>query len=155
MTDAALAPFATKARTLSLAACEAWARTLGASLPLPLVVTLSGPLGAGKTTVASAVLAGAGVTDPTEVGSPTFALVHEHRTARGPAAHLDLYRLRGPDDVLGLGFDDILERHALVLIEWADRAAGLLPTPHLAIMLDYDVAGGLDHRVVQVAVVGA
>ncbi|MCU0649042.1 MAG: tRNA (adenosine(37)-N6)-threonylcarbamoyltransferase complex ATPase subunit type 1 TsaE [Gemmatimonadaceae bacterium] len=153
-TGAALQVFAVASAPLREHELVAWGQRLGATAPLPLVVTLSGPLGAGKTTLARAILDGAGVDDATQIGSPTFALAHEHATRRGPVAHLDLYRLRGPDDVLAIGFDALLERHPLVLIEWADRAAGLLPRPHLAVTLEY-AAEGLETRVLDAAVVPA
>jgi tRNA threonylcarbamoyladenosine biosynthesis protein TsaE len=115
-----------------------WGRALGRGVPLPVIVTLDGPLGAGKTTLVRAIAEGAGVIDLDAVTSPTFALVHEYTAARGAIAHLDLYRLDGPSDVERLGFDSILDRHAMVLIEWPDRLGSLiLDRPRLAITIDY------------------
>jgi N-acetylmuramate 1-kinase len=90
------------------------------------VVTLSGDLGAGKTTLARTLiryLAG----DPTiEVPSPTFTLMQTYDLPQFPLVHADLYRLSGAAEMSELGFDDLPD-NAVVMIEWPDRAAGSLP----------------------------
>jgi tRNA threonylcarbamoyladenosine biosynthesis protein TsaE len=113
----------------------AWGETLGRATQPPLVVALSGPLGAGKTALAQAICRGYGVTEP--VTSPTFALVHQYAAHRSIVFHLDLYRLDGPDDLQALGWDEIMSTHALVLVEWAERAGSYLPRGHLPIDLEY------------------
>lgn len=115
------------------AALRAWGRAAGAVLPRPSVITLCGDLGAGKTTLAQALLAGAGVTD--DVTSPTYGLVHWFDAPRGPVAHVDLYRLRGPEDLEALGWEDLCRDAALVLVEWPERAGDRLPRPHWALTL--------------------
>lgn len=153
---AALAAWTRAPERLTLEELTAWGEALGAGVPLPVLITLDGPLGAGKTTLARAICAGAGVHDRSAVTSPTFAIAHEYAAARAPIAHLDLYRLRDADAVEAMGFDGVLERTALQLVEWSDRAAGLLPVPHLAIRLDYPTdAADLDGRLVACEVVGA
>lgn len=112
-----------------------WGERFGRAARPPLVVTLGGELGAGKTTLARAICRGYGVTD--EVTSPTFTLVHEYHGARSPVYHLDLYRLKGPDDLPNIGWDDILSAEALILIEWPERAAELLPLDHVPILLQH------------------
>ena len=81
------------------------------------VVTLSGDLGAGKTTLARTLiryLAG----DPTiEVPSPTFTLMQSYDLPQFPLVHVDLYRVSGPAELAELGFDDLPER-AVMLLEW-------------------------------------
>lgn len=121
------------ALALSEPELTAWGRRFGSIAQPPLVVTLSGDLGAGKTTLVRAICSGFGVTD--EVTSPTFAIVHEYRGGRAPVLHVDLYRLRDAAELAQLGWDELLSRHALVLIEWPERAGGQLPPSHVPITL--------------------
>lgn len=104
----------------------AWGRAFGASLEAPAVVALSGELGAGKTTLVQSICAALGVTEP--VTSPTFALVHVYRGAATQVFHLDLYRLNSPAELDNLGWDEMLDARAIVLVEWPDRAASRLPS---------------------------
>lgn len=119
--------------TLGLEDLQEWGEQLGLRLIAPRVLAVSGELGAGKTTLIQAICRGYGVTG--EVTSPTFALVHEYSSPRGPVFHLDLYRLRGPADLTNLAWDDIVNAHALVLIEWPERAGPRLPAEALRIVL--------------------
>ena len=112
-----------------------WGMRLGRQINPPLVITLDGDLGAGKTTLAKAICRGYGVTE--EVTSPTFALVHVYDAPKSPVHHADLYRLDGPKDLQNLGWDDLTQADALMLIEWPDRAGALLPADHLPIQLRY------------------
>lgn len=121
-----------------------WGTRLGRQISPPLLITLDGDLGAGKTTLARAICAGFGVRD--EVTSPTFAIVHVYEAARAPVYHLDLYRLDGPRDLQNIGWDDIMQSDAVVLVEWPDRAGNLLPAQHLPIQLRY-ADGAPDRRV--------
>jgi tRNA threonylcarbamoyladenosine biosynthesis protein TsaE len=111
-----------------------WGERFAHSVNAPLVVTISGDLGAGKTTLVQAICRGYGVKE--DVTSPTFALVHRYQ-GRSPVFHLDLYRLAGPADLTNLGWDDILAEDALVLIEWPERAAGRIPHDHVPISLQH------------------
>ena len=83
-----------------------WGHRFGRSTHPPLVVTLSGELGAGKTTLVQAICEGYGVSG--EVTSPTFALVHEYEAPRSTVYHLDLYRLDRPDQLDALAWDEIV-----------------------------------------------
>ena len=121
-----------------------WGVRLGRQITPPLVITLEGDLGAGKTTLVKAICRGYGVAE--EVTSPTFALVHEYEAPRSPVYHADLYRLSGPRDLQNLGWDDLVQADALMLIEWPDRAGDLLPSNHLPIQLSY-VEGDPTRRV--------
>lgn len=112
-----------------------WGLRLGSQIVPPLVVTLTGDLGAGKTTLARAICRGYGVTD--EVTSPTFAIIHEYAAPRSPVHHLDLHRLAGVGDLQNIGWDDVLTAGGLVLIEWPERAGNQLPTDHLPIELGH------------------
>jgi tRNA threonylcarbamoyladenosine biosynthesis protein TsaE len=127
----------------SLDAMSAWGESLGARLVPGAVVTFAGDLGAGKTTLVQAVCRGYGVEEP--VTSPTFALVHTYRAARSPVLHLDLFRLDGPHELAGIGWDDALSAGALVLIEWPERAGSELPRDVTAVRLAH-VTGQPDTR---------
>jgi tRNA threonylcarbamoyl adenosine modification protein YjeE len=109
------------------------------------LITLSGDLGAGKTTLARALirhLAG----DPTvEVPSPSFTLVQTYDLPRFPVVHADLYRVSGSSELAELGFED-LPTGAVVLLEWPDRAPGFLPADRLDIAITLAPALGLEHR---------
>jgi tRNA threonylcarbamoyladenosine biosynthesis protein TsaE len=111
-------------------------RILGASLaPVLLpgdVVSLSGDLGAGKTTLVQGIAAGLGVTGP--VTSPTFVLVH-HYEGTFPIIHMDVYRLDSIQEVLDLGFEELLEPQAIMLVEWGEAVLPLLPRRYLDIEL--------------------
>jgi len=112
-----------------------WGERFGHIAQPPLIVTITGELGAGKTTLAKAICRGYGVTD--DVTSPTFTLVHQYAAPRSPVYHLDLYRLRSPDELTNLGWDEILSEEALVLIEWPEHAGNRLPHSHVPISLQY------------------
>jgi tRNA threonylcarbamoyladenosine biosynthesis protein TsaE len=112
-----------------------WGEELGRSITPPLVVTLTGELGVGKTTLAQAICLGYGVVD--EITSPTYALVHEYGAAKSAVFHIDLYRLESPDQLTNLGWDEIVSSRSLILVEWPERADGRLPDDHLPIDLDY------------------
>jgi tRNA threonylcarbamoyl adenosine modification protein YjeE len=79
------------------------------------------------------------------VTSPTFALVNEYHADTATVFHLDLYRLRGPEDLTNLAWDDIINSGAIVIVEWPDRAGDRLPDEAFRIRLDY-VPGDDDHR---------
>ena len=114
----------------------AWGEALGRAAAPPLVITLAGDLGAGKTTLAQAICAGYGVKEP--VTSPTFALVHRYEAPRSPVYHLDLYRIQRPSELVNIGWDEISTSHALVIVEWPERAGALIPPGHVPIDLEYD-----------------
>lgn len=110
-----------------------WGERLGRSATPPLVIAIAGELGAGKTLLTQAICRGYGVAD--EVTSPTFTLVHEYSGVRSKVYHLDLYRMRTAQELEALGWDDMLAENALVIVEWPDRAAGLMPPGHVPISL--------------------
>ncbi len=112
-----------------------WGQELGRSISPPLLVTLTGELGVGKTTLAQAICLGYGVRD--EITSPTYALIHEYHAPKSVVFHIDLYRLDSPDQLTNLGWDEIVSSRSLILVEWPERAGQRLPDDHLAVELDY------------------
>jgi tRNA threonylcarbamoyladenosine biosynthesis protein TsaE len=107
------------------AATLAYAARLASALPAsgqPLVVYLRGDLGAGKTTLARGLLHALGEAGP--VRSPTYGLLAEYTPPSGRVLHLDLYRLRSPDELLALGLADYLPGSRLWLIEWPEQGEG-------------------------------
>jgi tRNA threonylcarbamoyladenosine biosynthesis protein TsaE len=102
-----------------------WGRDFAASLRSPAVIALSGELGAGKTTLVRAICAELGVQET--VTSPTFSLVHSYKGATTQLYHLDLYRLNSPAELTNIGWDEMIDANAIVLIEWPDRAGNALP----------------------------
>lgn len=109
-------------------------RIVGACLaPMLLpgdVISLSGDLGAGKTALVQGIAAASGVQD--RVTSPSFTIVH-HYEGRFPFIHIDVYRLNSFQEVIDLGFEEFLDPESVVLIEWGDAIAPLLPRRHLEI----------------------
>ncbi|MBL8758141.1 MAG: tRNA (adenosine(37)-N6)-threonylcarbamoyltransferase complex ATPase subunit type 1 TsaE [Phycisphaerae bacterium] len=94
------------------------------------VLTLDGPLGAGKTRLVRGIAAGLGVSGG-EVSSPTFVIVAEHAGRGGVRlAHADAYRLTGPEDLESVGWDRVQDGDAIVVVEWGERVAGALGPEH-------------------------
>jgi tRNA threonylcarbamoyladenosine biosynthesis protein TsaE len=123
-------------------------RILGAALaPVLLpgdVISLNGDLGAGKTVFVQGVAAALGVAQ--RVTSPSFTLVHEYE-GRYPIVHLDIYRLSSFQEVLDLGFEELLDPNAILVVEWGEAVAPLLPRRYLEIGLqNADAADSPNHR---------
>jgi len=112
-----------------------WGESLGHALTPPVLITLTGELGVGKTTLAQSICRGYGVKE--EITSPTYALVHEYVGARSAVYHIDLYRLDSPDQLTNIGWDDIIASRSVILVEWPERAGSRLPEDHLPIDIDY------------------
>lgn len=123
-------------------------RDVGAALAELLrtrdIVSLTGDLGAGKTTFVQGIARGFGITEP--VLSPTFTLVREYE-ATPRVYHLDVYRLERLQDVIDLGLDEMLDRDGVVFIEWGDAIDALLPEDHLQVELTIDPDGATRHVV--------
>jgi tRNA threonylcarbamoyl adenosine modification protein YjeE len=117
-----------------LAATEALAARIAAGLRPGCSVALKGELGAGKTTLARAMLRALGVSE--HVPSPTFTLVQSYETARGPVFHFDLYRIEEAGELEELGFDEALDQ-GIVLVEWPERAEGRMPADMLNVSLEF------------------
>lgn len=109
-----------------LAAMDAFGARIAAQLRAGDVVALSGGLGAGKTTLARAVLAALGHSG--DVPSPTFTLIETYDHLDPPVVHADFYRLARPQDAAELGLDDYRDGAALIA-EWPDHAGGFAHEP--------------------------
>lgn len=123
--------------TISTAAARLWQ----AAAPHH-IITLSGDLGAGKTTLVSHLCRYLQV--PDAVSSPTFALVNEYRlTTNGktlPLYHIDWYRLRSAEEGFHAGMGEYVEaaqrQQAYCIIEWPEKAPELLTTPHISVYIE-------------------
>lgn len=129
---------------LSETELRTWGEELGRAATPPLLITLTGELGVGKTTLAQSICRGYGVTE--EVTSPTYALVHQYSAPKTAVFHVDLYRIESPDQLTNIGWDEIVAARALILVEWPERAGTRLPDDHLPIDLDY-MAGDPARRI--------
>lgn len=120
---------------LSASELNRFGEELGRRLTAPVVIGLSGELGAGKTTLVQAICRGLGAT--ARATSPTYALVHHYDAGTTPVYHVDCYRLRRPDDARDLGFDDMVRERAIVLVEWPERAGAWAPPLDKHFQLSY------------------
>ncbi len=121
----------------SLAETEALGVALARQLRAGDVVTLSGGLGVGKTTLARAILHGLG--HQSEVPSPTFAIVQPYEELEPPVWHVDLYRIEHAAEMEELGLDGAAE--AALIVEWPERAGDGAWSGALALSLDLAEAG--------------
>jgi len=108
------------------------------------LITLEGGLGAGKTTLVRGFLRSLGYAG--RVPSPTYTLLEPYEVHGRRILHVDLYRLSDPAELDYLGFRDNLESDVTALVEWPDRAGGVLDNPDIRICLT-TAGGGRDARV--------
>jgi tRNA threonylcarbamoyladenosine biosynthesis protein TsaE len=122
---------------------EAATLALGAALASGarpgLVLYLSGELGAGKTTLVRGLLRALG--HPGKVKSPTYALVELYTVSGLSLYHFDFYRFNDPNEWLSSGFREAFNPETMCIVEWPERATGLLSPPDLSITLKYSDAG--------------
>jgi tRNA threonylcarbamoyladenosine biosynthesis protein TsaE len=116
------------------AATEHLAAALARLLRPGDAILLEGPLGAGKSTLARALLRALTGDPALDVPSPTFTLVQAYDTPRGTVHHFDLWRLDGPGGLAELGWDDA--REEIVLVEWPDRLGPSCPEGALTVTLE-------------------
>jgi tRNA threonylcarbamoyladenosine biosynthesis protein TsaE len=122
-------------RTTSEEETIALGRTIAAELVRPCTVLLIGELGAGKTTMTKGIVEGLGAAQQDEVSSPTFTLIHEYGS---DVYHIDLYRLETLQQAATLGLEELLDRNAVVLIEWGERFPSLWPKDRIEIRIAAD-----------------
>jgi tRNA threonylcarbamoyladenosine biosynthesis protein TsaE len=118
--------------TNSVEGTEALGERLGARLFPGAVVTLEGDLGAGKTALIRGVCRGAGCR--VRASSPTYALMHLYE-GPVPVCHFDLYRVARTDEWVAMEVEEQMDGHHIVLIEWPEPVAGLLPADRLGITI--------------------
>ncbi|HWU75915.1 MAG TPA: tRNA (adenosine(37)-N6)-threonylcarbamoyltransferase complex ATPase subunit type 1 TsaE [Rhodanobacter sp.] len=129
------------------AATAALAGQLAQVLDDGLVIYLHGPLGAGKTSFARALLTRLGAGE--RIKSPTYTLIEGYEIGSRAAWHMDLYRIADPAELEWLGLDELADPAALVLVEWPERGIGALPVADVELYLDY--AGHGRHASLQAA----
>ncbi|MBL8233520.1 MAG: tRNA (adenosine(37)-N6)-threonylcarbamoyltransferase complex ATPase subunit type 1 TsaE [Bryobacterales bacterium] len=122
---------------------------LAGLLPRRAVVLLIGNLGAGKTTLTKGIVHGLGAAEAGEVSSPTFTLVHEYGDPVR-VYHIDLYRLEEPLQVRTLGLEEIFDREAVVLVEWADKFPEWMPEGAIRVEIQRMQGGEEEGREVRV-----
>jgi len=120
-------------------------RRIQRGLPCVALMTLEGELGAGKSFLARAIIHASGYTG--RVKSPTYTLIESYEIEASGGeltriAHLDLYRLADKEELHYLGFDEVLDSHGLVMIEWPERAGDLLPDADIRILIEYAAGAG-------------
>jgi tRNA threonylcarbamoyladenosine biosynthesis protein TsaE len=124
------------------AACRRSAAALASAGPDALghaLIALDGPLGAGKTSFVRHLLRALGVAG--RIKSPTFAVLEPHETTLGDGrplsiSHFDFYRFADPHEWESAGFRDVFGTPGLKLVEWSERAAGLMPLPDLTLHIE-------------------
>lgn len=121
------------------AATLAFGSRLAHALEPGLFVALSGNLGSGKTTLARGILRGLGYQG--RVKSPTYTLVELYSLSKLDLYHFDFYRFNESQEWLDAGFRDYFEPRSVCVVEWPERAQGLLPTPDLKIALSEEAGG--------------
>ena len=110
------------------------AKEIIAMLDKKKVVALHGGMGAGKTTLVTAICKLMGVTD--SIGSPTFAIINQYQAADGQIIfHIDMYRLKDEEEALQTGVEDCLYSGNCCFVEWPEKAPGIFPGDTLHIQL--------------------
>jgi len=133
-------------------ALAALARKLAPRLLRGGSIHLAGPLGAGKTTFARALLRALGAGE--RVKSPTYTLIESYALPDLTAQHLDLYRIAAAEELEWLGLRDLADGPVLWLIEWPERGIGAIPEPDLTVSLAH-AASGRDANLVAHGEIGA
>jgi tRNA threonylcarbamoyladenosine biosynthesis protein TsaE len=121
------------------AATVAFGKTLANACNGRGLLTLSGDLGTGKTTLSRGLVQAHGHTGA--VKSPTYTIVEPYDLGDIRIFHFDLYRLEDPEELEFIGLWDYLDQEALIIVEWPERAAGVLPAPDVEIDIAVKDAG--------------
>ncbi|MBO4949112.1 MAG: tRNA (adenosine(37)-N6)-threonylcarbamoyltransferase complex ATPase subunit type 1 TsaE [Peptococcaceae bacterium] len=94
-------------------------------------LALDGDLGAGKTLFTQGMAKGLEITE--DISSPTFTIIHEYESGRLPLYHMDVYRLKHPDEMYDLGYEEYFYGEGVTVVEWAQIIESLLPDAYLGI----------------------
>lgn len=116
---------------------------LGSLLHVGDVVCLTGDLGTGKTAFTKGIASAMGVEE--HITSPTFTIVNEYET-KLPLYHFDVYRIADPDEMYDIGFEEYLYGDGVVVIEWAELIADILPNERIWVTIDKRLDLGVDVR---------
>jgi len=101
------------------------------------VIGLSGPLGAGKTTLARGIAEGMGIDEGYIVSSPTYTIMQSYPCSERNLYHIDLYRINNPDDLESTGYRDYVGGNTVLMVEWPEREPSVLPSENLIVRIDY------------------
>ncbi|MEM1359291.1 MAG: tRNA (adenosine(37)-N6)-threonylcarbamoyltransferase complex ATPase subunit type 1 TsaE [Bacteroidota bacterium] len=132
-------------RTFSLVDLPAVVQELQAQYPTARLFTLTGDLGAGKTTLVAEFCRQIGIED--DPSSPTFSIVNEYHGDGLIVFHIDCYRLKDVDEALAIGFEDYLDRGDYCFIEWPQVIEPLLPSGVVHLQLSHSTEGQQDPSV--------
>jgi len=122
--------------TCSAMETSAFAHGIGEKLQDGDILALSGELGSGKTCFTGGLARGLGVNEDYQITSPTFTLINEY-PAKYRLYHFDVYRLTGYADLEDLGYEEYFAGHGVVVIEWAEKIAQIIPETAIFINFEY------------------
>ena len=120
--------------THSVTETQILGQTLGAGLHQATIIALTGDLGCGKTAFVQGLAKGLDVSDKYYITSPTFTLINEY-PGRHPLYHVDLYRIEHAPELEEIGLGEILQKDAVIAIEWAERLSGETLSGYLELRL--------------------
>ena len=119
---------------IGLEQLEAVAKEIWKLLPVNSFVAFSAEMGSGKTTLIRTLLQVADIKH--FEGSPTFAIVQQYSSpTKGAIFHLDCYRIETEGELLNLGLEEIFDSDAYFFVEWPEKIATILPTPHFRLYI--------------------
>ena len=110
------------------------AKTFGEKTAGKKVFAFHGAMGAGKTTFITALCSLMGVSG--NISSPTFSIINEYHTTTGKIYHLDLYRLKGTDEAIQAGVEDVLYSNEICFVEWPEQAPEIFPDDTVHVLLE-------------------
>ncbi len=140
-------------QTDSPAATGAFGALLAQGLEAGDFIALEGDLAAGKTSLIKGLAAGLGYTGP--VTSPTFSLLQIYEGGRLPLYHFDVYRLKRPEELEDIGYEDYFYGEGVAAVEWSNETAAYLPANRIELRLSTGVSQDQDQRRIALRVLGS